>query len=259
MIDGGPGGASNGTTVIFHDEDGAAGTGFLRVDTFPQLTSGGQITPKGSSSPELVFVQNQNLTQSYLTLGGFGLGISPTTGVPAYPASPPIDFQGVTEPIYDGIEITDAENLELLLPSGGNAVDVDSVPSSLNLTIDPGAGTNTLDLEASGASTTIEAGAGDNSITVGNSGELNQILSTLTVDGTAHITEQDVTQTGSAVGVSLLSDLPQAFINTEPAGSFVGTSNGGLLTFAPATGSGGHHHLDHRQLDEPRLPGRRSD
>ena len=71
----------------------------------------------------------------------------------------------------------------------------------------------------------------------GQSNELNQILSTLTVDGTAHITEQDVLQTGSQVGVSLLTNLPLAFTNTEPAGSFVGISNGNLLTFTPATSS----------------------
>ncbi len=236
-IDGGPSPSGNTNTVIFHDEDGTAGAGFLRLDTFPQLTGDGEVTPRGATSPEPVFIQNGTLTQTDLTLGGFGMGISPTTGVPAYPATPPVDFQGVTEPIYDGIEMTDVQNLELFLPSGGNTATIESVPSNLKLTIDPGAGTNTLDLEASGASTTIDAGAGTNSIVVGQNGQLNQILSTLTVDGTAHLTEQDVPQTGAAVGVSLLSNLPQVFVNTEPGNLFNGVTNGETLTFTPATSS----------------------
>ena len=141
MIDGGTGEQVNGNTVIFHDEDGTAGAGFLRLDTFPQLTSVGQVTPSGYSTPVPLLGQNDGLTETYLTLGGFGMGISPTAGVNPYPnqpGDPPVQFEtGLTPPIYDGIEITDVENLELLLPSGGNTVQVDSVPSDLKLTVDP--------------------------------------------------------------------------------------------------------------------------
>ncbi len=236
VIDAGTGEQVNGNTVIFHDEDGTAGTGFLRLDTFPQLTAVGQLTPNGYTTPVPLYAQNNGLTQTYLTLGGFGMGISPTMGVNPYPneSGEPAQFvMNLTPPVYDGIEITDVTNLELLLPSGGNTVDVDSVPSNLNLTVDPGAGTNTLDLAAAGASTTIDAGAGNNSITVGQNGQLNQILSTLTVDGTAHLTEPSTAKTGLQVGESLLTNLPLAFTNTEPAGSFVPSD--GSLGFAPAT------------------------
>ena len=72
------------------------------------------------SSPVPLFGQNGNLTNTYLTLGGFGLGI-PTTGVPAYPGqySSPV---GSPTRVYDGVELTDVQNLELLLPNGGNTV-----------------------------------------------------------------------------------------------------------------------------------------
>ena len=233
IIDGGQGEQVNGNTVVFHDEGGTPGAGFLRLDTFPQLTSIGQVTPPGATSPVPLFGQNGNLTNTYLTLGGFGLGI-PTSGVPAFPG---IQLAGgITDPMYDGVEITDVQNLELLLPNGQNTVSVESVPADLNLTVDPGNGHNTLDLEASGRSTTIDAGAGTNSIVIGQNGQLNQILNQLTVDGMAHIIEQTVPETGAQVGVSLLNDLPLTFVNTQTAPGLLSGSPG--LTFAAAGQNG---------------------
>ncbi len=148
IIDGGQGEQVNGNTVIFHDEGGTPGTGFLRLDTFPQLTSIGQTTSSTGTQVPL-WGQNGNLTDTYLTLGGFGLGI-PTSGVPAFPG---IQLAGgITDPMYDGVELVaaDVQNLELLLPNGQKSVDVESVPAGLNLTVDPGSGSNTIDLEASG-------------------------------------------------------------------------------------------------------------
>ncbi len=96
IVDGGQNEQVNGNTVIFHDEDGTAGAGFLRLDTFPQLTSIGEVTPPGSTSPVPLFGQDGNVTDTYLTLGGFGLGI-PTTGIPAYPG---IQLAtGLTQPV----------------------------------------------------------------------------------------------------------------------------------------------------------------
>ena len=237
IVDGGQNEQVSGNTVIFHDEDGTAGAGFLRLDTFPQLTSIGEVTPPGATSPVPLFGQDGNVTDTYLTLGGFGLGI-PTTGIPAYPG---IQLAtGLTQPDYDGVELVagDVQHLELLLPNGQNDIDVQSVPSDLNLTIDPGSGTNTIDLQASGASTTIDGGVGTNNIVVGQGGELNQILDALTVNGNAHITEQTVPQTGNQVGTSLLSNLPLVFVNTETSpGSFQGTTSGETLSFAPAQGN----------------------
>ncbi len=250
IIDGGQGEQVSGNTVIFHDQGGTPGPGFLRLDTFPQLTSIGQVTPAGATSPVPLWGQNGSLTQTYLTLGGFGLGI-PTTGLPAYPG---IQLtSGLTDPMYDGVELTDVQHLEVLLPNGGNSVAVESVPASLNLTIDPGSGSNTINLDSSGASTTIDGGAGTNAIVVGqqasvqqvdgqtravgSSESLQQILGQLTVNGTAHLLEQTVPQTGAQVGTSLLSNLPLVFINTQTAaGSFAGSSNGQTLTFVAAGG-----------------------
>ncbi len=233
IIDGGQGEQVNGNTVIFHDENGTPGPGFLRLDTFPQLTSIGQVTvtdPQTHASKVVpLWGQDGNVTDTYLTLGGFGLGI-PTSGVDAYPGIQLV--KGITEPIYDGVELADVQNLELLLPNGSNAVSVQSVPSSLNLTIDPGTGTNTLDLEASGARTTIDAGGGTNTIVVGKPAN---ILNTLNVNGTAEISEQSVAETGSEIGPGLLNDLPLVFVNTQtPARSFNGPSSGQTLTFTPS-------------------------
>ncbi len=54
-------------------------------------------------------------------------------------------------------------------------------------------------------------------------------MNTLTVDGTAHISEQAVAETGAEVGPSLLSDLPLTFVNTQTA---PGSTSSATLTFA---------------------------
>ena len=60
------------------------------------MTSIGEVTPPGATSPVPLFGQDGNVTDTYVTLGGFGLGI-PTTGIPAYPG---IQLAtGLTQPI----------------------------------------------------------------------------------------------------------------------------------------------------------------
>ena len=181
---------TNGDTVVYENENGAADVGQLVQRTTPRMVEVGEQT---DGTP--IFAQDTlggvGLTDTYLSLESTGLGISPA------------GTMSVEKTPYFGIQMQGIEHVQLrlsnaaatfLIADNEDCTGVDTthqtcVPDAGQLAaptvaVYGGTGNDTFVIGGIGAATSVTGGGGIDSTTVeAPSGDLSGILGRLTVDG----------------------------------------------------------------------------
>ena len=189
---------TNGDTVIYENEGGAADVGQLVQRTVPRMIETGEDPVTGTPLFQQDTLNGALLTDTYLSLESAGLGIDPNGK---------LSVEGTP---YFGVEMQGIEHVELRLSNGGTSFLVDDTENCTgstiaNQTCSEDAGSlpaPTLDVYGGtandnflvrgiGAATTITGGPGTDTTTVeSTAGDLTGILTRLTVDGTDMLTTQ---------------------------------------------------------------------
>ena len=197
---------------------------------------------------------NQALFDVFLSLEGLGL----PTGT------------GNNQVNFFGVELQGIENLELRLSSGDDeltvsvdeyrgvdtvgrvlargtapetAVGLDGVVGDLRgtfdaeqalpLTIVAGAGNDIINLEQIRGETVILGGAGSDVLNIGDPEILDGIDGRVIFDGAAHIEEIPRQLTADDFNQVLLQNLPEVFVDTEPANAFIDAARKVTVFAAP--------------------------